>query len=106
MRRMKFKFVSNVSSDDIYNKLQPVLVQKYGSAITFDREGDTLTVGYDGLMYDINVGEDDTFSLWWRKSIVGAIFTINEWKFYKKVRTGTAIVAYEIQSVFNINKSC
>ena len=102
MRRMKFKFIDKASSDEIYNKLQPALTKKYGGSMTFDREGETLSVSYDGLIYDINVGEDSTFSIWWRKSISGAIFSWNEWKEYKKIRTGTALVAYEIQEAFGI----
>ena len=104
MRRMKFKFVNNVSNDDIYNKLSPILTQKYGDKIEFDQEGDTLSVHYKSIIYDINLHEDSTFSIWWRKSIGGAFFTINEWKEYKKIRTGTAMVAYELQKAFNICK--
>ena len=80
MRRLKFKFVNNVSNDDIYNKLSPILTQKYGDKIEFDQEGDTLSVHYKSIIYDINLHEDSTFSIWWRKSITGAIFSFNGWK--------------------------
>ena len=102
MRKMKFKFVDNTNSDDIYNKLQPILVQKYGDKIEFEREGDTLSVHYKSIIYDINVQEDSTVSIWWRKSFAAAFFSFNEWKEYKKIRTGTAIVAYELQKAFGI----
>ena len=104
MRDLKFKFVNNVSNDDIYNKMYPILTQKYGDKIEFDQEGDTLSVHYKSIIYDINLHEDSTFSIWWRKSIGGAFFTINEWKEYKKIREGTAMVAYELQKAFNICK--
>ena len=104
MRDLKFKFVNNVSNDDIYNKMYPILTQKYGDKIEFDQGGDTLSVLYKSIIYDINLHEDSTFSIWWRKSIGGAFFTINEWKEYKKIRTGTAMVAYELQKAFNICK--
>lgn len=102
MRRLKFKLVDNINSDEIYNKLQPVLVQKYGDKIEFEREGDTLSVHYNSIIYDINLQEDSTFSVWWRKSFAAAFFSFNEWKEYKKIRTGTAMVAYELQRAFNI----
>ena len=102
MRRMRFKFVTPISLDEIYNKLQPVLVSKYGNEMEFDREGDTLCVKYKSVIYDINLHDDGTFSLWWRKSIAGAIFSFNEGKLYKKDRTGTAIIAYELQQQFGI----
>ena len=104
MRRLKFKFVNNVSNDDIYNKMYPILTQKYGDKIEFDQEGDTLSVHYKSIIYDINLHEDSTFSIWWRKSIGGAFFTINEWKEYKKIREGTAMVAYELQKAFHVCK--
>lgn len=101
MRRMKFKFVNNVSNDDIYNKMYPILTQKYGDKIEFDQEGDTLSVHYKSIIYDINIEEDSTFTIWWRRSIAGAFFSFNEWKEYKKIRIGTAMVAYELQNAFN-----
>ena len=103
MRRMRFKFVTPISLDEIYNKLQPVLVSKYGNEMEFDREGDTLCVKYKSVIYDINLHDDGTFSLWWRKSIAGAIFSFNEGKLYNKVRTGTSIIAYELQQQFGIH---
>ena len=103
MRRMRFKFVTPISLDEIYNKLQPVLVSKYGNEMEFDREGDTLCVKYKSVFYDINLHDDGTFSLSWRKSIAGAIFSFNEGKLYKKVRIGTAIIAYELQQQFGIH---
>ena len=103
MRRMRFKFVTPISLDEIYNKLQPVLVSKYGNEMEFDREGDTLCVKYKSVIYDINLHDDGTFSLWWRKSIAGALFSFNEWKLYNKIRTGTSIIAYELQQQFGIH---
>ena len=102
MRRMKFKSVDNITNDDIYNKLQPILSQKYGDKIEIDQEGDTLTINYNSIYYDINLQEDCTFNVWWRKSLASAFFSFNEWKEYKKIRTGTAIVAYEFQKAFGI----
>ncbi len=102
MRRMKFKFLGGVNSDEIFNKLQPALTQKYGDKIEFDREGETLSVKYNKIFYDINLQEDETFCLWWRKSFAGAFFSWNEWKEYKKIRTGTALIAYELQQAFGI----
>ena len=102
IRRLNFKFTGNVNADDIYNKLQPILTKKYGDKVEFERDGETLSVIYDGIIYDINLYDDDTFCIWWRKSLTG-IFVLNEWKEYRKIRTGTIIVAYELQKAFNIN---
>ena len=102
MRRLKFKFVDGVSADEIYNKLQPELVKKYGDKIQFDRDGGTISVNYNSIIYDINLQDDNTFCIWWRKNLANAFFSWNEWKEYKKIRTGTALVAYELQRAFEI----
>ena len=102
IRNQKFKFVSPVTVDEIYNKLQPALVKKYGNSVDFEREGDSLTISYKSVLFDINLNEDNTFSIWWRKSIAGAIFSINEWKMDKKVRVGTPMIAYELQHEFGV----
>lgn len=102
IRDQKFKFVTPVTVDEIYNKLQPALVKKYGNAVDFEREGDSLTVSYKSVLFDINLNEDNTFSIWWRKSIAGALFSFNEWKLDKKVRVGTPMIAYELQHEFGV----
>lgn len=102
IRRLKFKFRGSITPDDIFARLQPALISKYGNAISFDREGNTLSVEYDSIIYDINLNDDNTFSIWWRKSLAGAIFSFNEFKLYKKIRIGTPMIAYELQRQFNI----
>ena len=104
LRRMKFKFVSPVTTDDIYSRLQPVLMKKYGNAMQFDREDDTIVVRYDEVIYDINPNEDGTVSIWWRKSLAGAFLRFREGKLYRKIRTGTALIAYELQQQFGVHE--
>lgn len=102
IRRLKFKFRGSITPDNIFARLQPALISKYGNAISFDRDGNSLSVEYDSIIYDINLNDDNTFSIWWRKSLAGAIFSFNEFKLYKKVRIGTPMIAYELQRQFNI----
>lgn len=104
IRRMKFKFVSQVSADEIYNRLQPVLARKYGNSMSFEREGDKLSVDYDSVFYDIVLNEDGTVTIWWRKSLAGAIFRFREGKLYRKIRTGTPLLAYELQQLFGVHE--
>lgn len=102
IRRLKFKFRGSITPDDIFARLQPALMSKYGNTISFDREGISLSIEYDSVIYDINLNDDNTFSIWWRKSLAGAIFSFNEFKLYKKIRIGTPMIAYELQRQFNI----
>lgn len=104
IRRTKYKFVDYpTTADDIYNKLQPAFKEKYGDKMEFDRDGETLSVHYDKIIYDINVNEDATFCIWWRQSVGRAILPWSDFGLYKKIRTGTPIVAYELQKQFGIN---
>lgn len=102
IRRLKFKFRGSITPDDIFARLQPALISKYENAISFDRDGNSLSIEYDSIIYDINLNDDNTFSIWWRKSLAGAIFSFNEFKLYKKIRIGTPMIAYELQRQFNI----
>lgn len=104
IRRMKFKFVSPVTADEVYNRLQPALTKKLGNAVEFDRDDDKVVVKYDSVIYDINLNEDGTMSVWWRKSLAGAFFSVREGKLYRKVRTGTALIAYELQQQFGVHE--
>lgn len=55
IRRLKFKFRGSITPDDIFARLQPALMSKYGNTISFDREGNSLSVEYDSIIYDINL---------------------------------------------------
>ena len=103
IRRMKFKFVSPVTLDEIYSRLQPALQQKCGNTIKFDREDDSLVIEYDSVLYDINLNDDGTVSIWWRKTLSGALFSFRDGKLYRKIRTGTALIAYELQQQFDVH---
>ena len=46
IRRLKFKFRGSITPDDIFARLQPFLMSKYGNAISFDRDGNSLSVEY------------------------------------------------------------
>ena len=102
MRRMRFKFCYPVTLDEIYNRLLATFNKNYPGLMEFEREADTLSVKYNNIFYDIQLNDDGTFCLWWRKSLAGAIFTFNAWKMYNKIRSGTAIIAYELQQSFGM----
>lgn len=100
IREIRFKFVKPVSADEIYNKLEPALNKRWGNKVEFDREGETISVKYEKIIYDINLMEDGTFSVWWRLSLARAFFSSAG---YKQIRTATGIIAYELQKSFGIN---
>lgn len=100
LRKLPFQFVSPVTADEIYNKLEPALQRRWGDKVEFEREGDTISVKYEKIFYDINLQEDGTFCLWWRLSLTRAFFSSAG---YKKIRTAMGIIAYELQKQFGVN---
>lgn len=102
MRQMKFIFPYNVSAAEIYNVLRPILVNKYGNVFEFEQDDERLSVIYDQIIYDINLQGDGTICIWWRRSFAKAFFSWNSFKQYKKIRTGTSLIAYELQQAFNV----
>ncbi|MBQ6298527.1 MAG: zinc ribbon domain-containing protein [Selenomonadaceae bacterium] len=99
IRKLRFQFVSPVTADEIYNKLEPVLAKKWGNKVEFDREGETISVKYEKIIYDINLMEDGTFCVWWRLSLARAFFSNAG---YKQIRTATGVIAYELQQQFGV----
>lgn len=85
----------------MFDKLQPILISKYNMMVEKDKEGRTV-VSHNGCMYDIIINNDATFSIWWRKSIAGAMLEIMKYKTYKKVLAAMGIIGYEIQNAFEI----
>ena len=100
IREMRFQFVQPVTVDELYEKIKPALKKTWDDKVDFDRVGDTLSIQYKKTVYDINLLEDGTFGVWWRKSLARAIFSnVN----YNEVRLATATIAYELQKQFNVN---
>lgn len=109
LRDIKFKFIPNVTNDDIFSKIQSELLSKYGNTFTVERDSDGIvTISYAGLIYSI-VLEEDYFRLYWYASTVKRVllfFVQNDmiWpKRYKEMRIAMGIIAYEIQKAFEIN---
>lgn len=100
IRKLRFQFVSPVTADEIYNRLEPALLRRWGSDVEFDREGETISVHYKKIIYDINLYEDGTFGVWWRLSLARSFFSGAG---YKKLRTATGAIAYELQKQFGVN---
>ena len=100
IRKQRFQFVSPITADEIFNKLEPALAKRWGTKVAFDREGDTISVEFEKIIYDINLMEDGTFCVWWRLSLARAFFSNAG---YKQVRTATGVIAYELQQAFGVN---
>jgi hypothetical protein len=102
LRDIKFKFLPNVSYDDVLSKLQPALISKYGSGFMLERDKNGgITISYDGMIYDI-ILKEDYFRIYWRMSVGNAIFSVNKYKSYRKILIAMGIIGYELQNAYEI----
>lgn len=52
------------------------------------------------MIYDINYGDDDSFTIWWRKSIVGALFDFRTSIYhYRNTVADMGIIGYAVQQI-------
>lgn len=105
LRVTKFKFVHNVTADEVFNRLQPALNAVWSGQVTFDRRDEIISVTHDKTIYDIGLNDDGTFIVHWHKSLKNAFFSLDsDIKLCRKARTDTAVIAYELQRQFNVTE--
>lgn len=95
LRRFKFKIDSDITNDEIFSSMQPVLVKKYGMLVEKNPNG-VVSVTHDNHTYDILLQEDGTFILWWT---TGKIYLI-KYPSYRRILAAMGMIAYEVQQQF------
>lgn len=104
LRKMKFKYDNKMTQCELLEKLQPILLSQYGDKIIFEKNNDGLiSISFNKHIYDVYLYDDDTMSLYWRKSLSGAFFSVNNYKSYKQNLNSMGIIVYEIQKCCGIN---
>ena len=105
LRDMRFRRGS-ITSDDLFAKLQTVLLAQYQGAIMMERnEKQQISFTFDGHIYDLILHDDNTFSLWWRMSAGKALLSMNDYKSYRKLLVGYGVLAYHIQQCSGCGES-
>lgn len=102
LRKKKFKILSDATLSEIFNKIQAPIISKYGNNFMLEIEDERIIVSYGSYLYDITLNDDDTFSIWWRKTITRAFFSLSDYKDYRNVLVAMGIIAYEIQHAYDI----
>ena len=104
LRRMRFR-CGDISCEDLFAKLQTVLLSQYQGAVMIERnEKHEIIFTFDGHIYDLNLHDDNTFSLWWRMSAGKAVLSLNDYKSYRKLLVGYGVLAYHIQQCFILDE--
>lgn len=98
LRRTKFQYEDSVTADKLFEKLQQSLISKYGEKILVEIDDDKkISITFNSHIYDIILAGDGSFTIWWRKSLSNALFSINDYKSYKQNLVSYGIIGYEIQ---------
>ncbi len=100
LRRAKFQFRDGVTNEELFLKMQPIFVSKYDMLVEKRNDG-ILMINYAGYTYDVLIGNDATFTIWWRKTSA-VPFTLGKYRTYRKFLAAMGIIAYEIQSAYEM----
>ena len=98
LRDIKFALPYSVQSQLLVQRLISQLTPM-GMTVEMDTDGKPV-ISYQKVIYDVVFNDDGTFTLWWRKSFLRAVFCIDILTIipnYRKAVVGMGIIAYYIQ---------
>jgi len=95
LRSLRFALDKAIPYEELIEKLIPQIVP-LGMRIEKDRNGCPV-ITYKNLIYDISYNNDYTFTIWWRKSIIRAMFTGPSITEYRNHVVAYGMIGYYIQ---------
>lgn len=101
LRNLKFKLSAGVDNESIFQTMQPIFISKYKMLVEKGDDGNMMLT-HDNYIYDIIINDDNTFTIWWRMSVGKALFSLSNYKSYRKILASMGIIAYEIQNAYHI----
>lgn len=104
IRRTKFRVDNKIPYTELINQLIPIL-SPFGMTVekSADKNGYPV-ITYKGMMYDVSYEEDENaFTIWWRVSLMRAIFYGGYISKYRKIVSAMGIIAYNVQRVCGVN---
>lgn len=98
LRNLKFQLDYPISNEQLVPQLVMALTP-LGMMVEVDTDGSPVII-YKRKIYDIILNEDQTFQIWWRKSIISSILTLEvEISKYRRLVVAMGIIAYHIQEI-------
>lgn len=98
LRKQPFALDNKVPYDKLIEKLIPALTP-LGMIIEKNTSGEP-TITYKKMIYDVTYGEDNTFTIWWRKSPLRAFFEIRtDTSNYRETVVAMGIIGYHVQQI-------
>lgn len=102
LRTIKFQVKNKIPYSELINRLIPVLTPLGMMIEKSADENGFPVITYQGIMYDITYeGNEDVFTIWWRKNVAKAYFTFDSIKTYRKIVIAMGIIGYNMQQICN-----
>jgi hypothetical protein len=99
----QYRYINNGSYKQLFQDMQPIFVSKYNYVTEMGNDCN-IVLSSSKFSYSVTVYDNGTFTIKYRIPLVRIIFSINDYLDYKKLISDMAIIAYEIQSRYGINK--
>lgn len=97
LRRLKFQLDTLLPYDELISRLIPILTP-LGMMIEKNQNGQPV-ITYEHMIYDISLSQDNTFSIWWRKSPIRALAPKGALSYYRQTVIAMGIIGYHIQQI-------
>ena len=98
LRKQPFALEKKVPYDVLIQNLIPVLTP-LNMTIEKDRGGQPV-ITYKTMIYDVAYQDDNTFTIWWRKSPLRAFLSLkSKIAYYRQVVVAMGIIGYHIQQI-------
>lgn len=98
LRRIEFSMGTMIPYEELISELIPLLAPM-GMVVEKSANGFPI-ITYDKLIFDVSYTKNGTFTIWWRRSPLRALFIVNtKITIYRKAVVAMGIIAYHIQQV-------
>jgi predicted amidophosphoribosyltransferase len=103
LRQIQFDIPSNTSNSYLYD-IASLELSKYGMFVEMSAHG--LCITHNGIIYDLNLNDNSTFSLWWRLTMAKALLSGRTYiGLYRKAVVSMGLIAYIIQQKIGQNNN-
>lgn len=92
---VKFLLYSRIPNNLLVSELTKTLTP-LGMKVEVNKNGNPV-ITHNNVIYDVCYNEDNTFSIWWRKSAVRALFSNSHTKLYRNCVVSMGIIGYQVQ---------
>ncbi|MBE5875454.1 MAG: hypothetical protein E7290_01050 [Lachnospiraceae bacterium] len=99
LRNYTFQCNEKIQYQELMNRIIPTLTQM-NMRVELNSDGGPM-ITHLGTIYDVFYNKDNTFTIWWRKSIGKALLLEDYIRLYRNVSADMGIIAYTVQKATN-----